>query len=96
MIPTFHEFRDGGHAVGPVVATAAENAHPVAVAPADKSEAVVLDFIGPLQPGRHRIVLGVKLGCGSDHGPPPSAGAEPPCSEPALFDQLDSRSKHAF
>ena len=45
---------DRRHAVGVVVAAPGEHAHPVAVAPADEAEAVVLDLVDPLRAGRDR------------------------------------------
>ena len=32
--------------------------HPVALAPTDEAEAVVLDLIGPLRPGRRDLAVG--------------------------------------
>ena len=45
-------FSDPRNPFGPIVAAPAENADSVAVAPADKSEAVVPNLIGPLRAGR--------------------------------------------
>jgi hypothetical protein len=39
-----------------------EDSGAIAVAPADQSEAVVLDFIGPLRPGWHRSAEGRENG----------------------------------
>ena len=46
-------FGDRRHPVRPIVSAAGKHTDPVAVAPADEPEAIVLDFIGPFRPGRH-------------------------------------------
>src|SRR5262249_8124252 len=49
--------RDQWNAVGPVVTAPAEYAHALALAPADEAEAVVLDLVSPLRPGRHTVAV---------------------------------------
>jgi|ERR1700730_7231930 hypothetical protein len=46
---------DPWHPVGVVVAAPGEHPHPVALAPADEPEAVVLDLMHPVRPGRHGV-----------------------------------------
>ena len=53
---------DARHAVCPVVATAEEHVHAVAIAPTDEPEAVVLDLIGPVRVGWHVAGNGRQVG----------------------------------
>jgi hypothetical protein len=50
------------HAVGPIVAAAREHAYSVAFATADEAEAIVLDPMHPLGPGRHGLAEGRQAG----------------------------------
>src|SRR4051812_13597735 len=55
----------------------AENAHPIALAPADEPEAVVLDFKSPQRPGRYGVPKGRQAGFDKPGGPVSGSGGAP-------------------
>jgi hypothetical protein len=50
------------HALGVIVAAPRKHAHAITLAPADEAEAIVLDPMHPLGPGRHGLAEGRQAG----------------------------------